>query len=107
MDDPRFQQFFVDPQLAQQRHYESIRAVVVDGQPPQAVAARFGLAYGSLRNLLAQFRACIRQGRTPPFSPALHADGPPPATPSLTLSAPPSPTADSSPWTDLVPSVRA
>jgi hypothetical protein len=77
MDDQRFQQFFVDPQQTSQRRYEAIRAVILEGQPLQAAAARFGFAYGSLRNLVAQFRACIRQGRTPPFSLRFHAAGPP------------------------------
>lgn len=77
MDDPRFQQFFVNPQQTPQRHYEAIRAVILEGQPLPAAAARFGFAYGTLRNLVAQFRVCIRQGRTPPFSPRFHADGPP------------------------------
>ena len=77
MDDPRFQQFFVDPQQTSQRRYEAIRAVILEGQPLQAAATRFGFAYGSLRNLVAQFRACIRQGRTPPFSSRCHAAGPP------------------------------
>ena len=61
MDDPRCQQFFVEPQLTPQRHYEAIRAVVIEGQPLQDVAARFGFAYGTLRNVVAQFHACIRQ----------------------------------------------
>jgi hypothetical protein len=38
MDDPRFQQFFGDPQLTAQRRYEAIRAVILDGQPLQATA---------------------------------------------------------------------
>jgi hypothetical protein len=73
MDDPRFQQFFVDPQQTLQRHYEAVRAVIIEGQPLPVAAARFGFAYGTLRNLVAQFRVCIRQGRTPPFSLRLHA----------------------------------
>jgi hypothetical protein len=77
MDDPRFQQFFVDPQQTPQRHYEAIRAVILEGQSLPAAAARFGFAYGTLRNLVARFRACIRQGRKPPFSLQFHADGPP------------------------------
>ena len=31
MDDPPFQQFFVDPQQTPQRRYEAIRAVVLEG----------------------------------------------------------------------------
>ena len=89
MDDPRFQQFFCEPHSTQQRRYEAIRAVVVEGQPPQAVAARFGFAYGTLRNLVAQFHADIRQGQTPPFSPASRADAPRPARPTATNPRPP------------------
>lgn len=107
MDDPRWQQFFVDPQLTQQRRYEAIRAVIMEGEPAQDVAARFGFKHGTLRNLIAQFRACIRHGRTPPFSPLLRADGPPPVTPNRTFIAPPLPTADCLPRTRLVPSARA
>lgn len=107
MDDPRLQQFFVDPQLTQQRHYEAIRAVLIDGQSAQTVAPRFGFTYGTLRNFLAQFRACIRQGRTPPFSPMLRADGPPPVVPSRAPIGPPAPIADCSPWTNLVRCARA
>jgi hypothetical protein len=33
------------------------------------VAQRFGFAYGSLCNLVAQFYRQIRAGQTPPFSP--------------------------------------
>src|ERR1022692_4208679 len=77
MDDPRFQQFFVDPQQTLQWRYEAIRAVILEGQPLPVAAAHFGFAYGTLRNLVAQFRACIRLGRTPPFSLRRHAGGPP------------------------------
>jgi hypothetical protein len=74
MDDPRFQQFFLNPDLPQQRRYEAIRAVVIEEQSLQAVAQRFGFAYGTLRNLVGQFRASIRQEQTPPFLLLLHAD---------------------------------
>ena len=75
MDDPRWQQFFSDPQAAPQRRYEAIRAVTIDQQPMAEVAERFGFTCGTVRNLVSQFRACIRQGRTPPFSPPRRADG--------------------------------
>ena len=107
MDDPRFQQFFIDPQQPPQRRYEAIRAVVIEEEPLPAVAARFGFAYGTLRNLVAQFRACIRQGRTPPFSLRSRAGGPPANHRTLVPIGPPSPTADCSRWIDLVPSARA
>jgi hypothetical protein len=94
MDDPRFQQFFVDPQLTPHRHYEAIRALILEGQPLPAVAARFGFAYGTLRNLVTQFRASIRQRRTPPFSLRSRADGPPAHPRSLVRISRRSPTAD-------------
>ena len=96
MDDPRLLQFFVDPQQAPQRRYEAIRAAVVDKQPLQAVAERFGFAYGTVRNLVAQFRACIREGRTPPFSWGRRADGPLVVPPMHAPIRPPSPTVDCS-----------
>ena len=58
---------FADRQTPRQRCYETIHAVVIEGQTLQAVAVRFRFAYGTLHNLVAPFRVCIRQGRTPPF----------------------------------------
>lgn len=107
MDDPRFQQFFADPQVPQQRRYEAIRAVVIEDQPLQATATRFGFAYGTLRNLVAQFRAGIRQGRTPPFSLRSHADGPPANQRRLGPISQRSPIADCWRWIDRAPSARA
>ena len=65
MDDPRLQQFFADPQQTQQRRYEAIRAVVIEGQSTQAVATRFGFSYGTLRNLLAAFRPVVPRNEFP------------------------------------------
>jgi hypothetical protein len=107
MDDPRFLQFFADPPLPQQRRYEAIRAVFIEGQPLQTVAARFGFAYGTLRNLVAQFRACIRQGRTPPFSLRPYTGDPRANQRPLVPISQRSPTADCSRWIDLAPSARA
>ena len=91
MDDPRWQQFFCDPQSTPQRRYEAIRAVTIDQQPMAEVAERFGFTYGTVRNLVSQFRACIRQGRTPPFSPPRRADAPPTRPPSRARISPPAP----------------
>lgn len=107
MDDPRLLQFFVDPQLPQQRRYEAIRAVVTQSQSLQAAAARFGFAYGTLRNLVTQFRACIRQGRTPPFLSPPRADGPPRVRPSHARIVRRRPIADGSPWIGLIPFAHA
>jgi hypothetical protein len=72
MDDSRSQEFFLNPVHPQQRRYEAIRAVLIDHQPLQTVAQRFGFSYGTLRNLLAQFHRQIQDGQTPPFSFLLH-----------------------------------
>jgi hypothetical protein len=107
MDDPRFQQFFVDPQPTPQRRYEAIRAVILEGQPLPVAAARFGFAYGTLRNLVAQFRACIRLGRTPPFSLRCHAGGPPTKQRNRAPTDLPSPIAGCSLSTAIARSARA
>src|ERR1700722_16681445 len=91
MDDPRWQQFFGDPPSMPQRRYEAIRAVTMDQQPMAEVAERFGFTYGTVRNLVSQFRACIRQGRTPPFSPPRRADDPPVPPPNRARINPPAP----------------
>jgi hypothetical protein len=58
------------------RRYEALRAVFVDGLPQNEVAVRFGFTYGSLRQLVHEFRAAMRSGSPPPFfkrpSPAGH-----------------------------------
>lgn len=68
MDDLNVKQFFLQPNDPRQRRYEALRAVVVDKQPVAEVAQRLGFAYGSLRNLVSQFRAQIERGQIPPFS---------------------------------------
>lgn len=75
MDDPRFEQFFRDPTHPLHRRYEAVRAVVFERQSLQAVAERFGFAYGTLRNLVCQFRRHIRSGQMPPFFSIRRADG--------------------------------
>ena len=67
-------QFFLDPQAPVQRRYEAIRAVVVERQPLTEVARRFGYAYGTLRNLVAQFHGQCRGEQVPPFLPRRHGD---------------------------------
>ena len=66
MDDPRL--FFANPQSTQHLRYEIVRTVLFEQQPMADVATRFGVTYGTVRNLVSQFRACLSQGRTPPFS---------------------------------------
>jgi hypothetical protein len=76
MDDSFCQDFFLRPTLTAQRHYEALRAYFVHHQPLTEIAQAFGFAYGTLRNLVAAFRAQCRAGQVPPFSSNRHADGP-------------------------------
>jgi hypothetical protein len=84
MDDTPCLDFFCRPARTPQRQYEALRAVFVEHQPLAAVAARFGYRYGSLRNLVGDFRARCQAGRPPLFSRRRHAGGrrpPGPLTP--------------------------
>jgi hypothetical protein len=69
VDDPRCLDFFRNPTHTAHRHYEALRAVVLEHRPMPRVAQEFGFRYGSLRNLVADFRARCRAGQPPPFSP--------------------------------------
>jgi transposase-like protein len=62
MDDSRFQDFFRQPMHPLQRRYEALRAVFSDGRSQMEVAESFGLAYGSLRQWVYEFREHLRQG---------------------------------------------
>jgi hypothetical protein len=53
----------------------------VEHQPLPQVARQFGYRYGSLRNLVAEFRTRCRAGQAPPFLPARPAGGLPGPTP--------------------------
>jgi hypothetical protein len=94
------QDFFLHPTQVLHRQYEAVRAVFVEHRPLAQVAQQFGYGYGSLRNLVADFRARCRAGQAPPFSPSRPAVGPmPPARSGRPLSRrhPPSRTAANSP----------
>ena len=75
MDDDACQDFFLQPAQTLHRQYEALRAVFVARQPLPQVARQFGYHYGSLRNLVADFRAQCRAGQAPPFLPPHAADG--------------------------------
>jgi hypothetical protein len=68
MDDSCCHDFFVHPTPTLHRRYEALRAVFLDRRPLTEIARQFGYRYGTLRNLVAQFRAQCRTGRIPPFS---------------------------------------
>jgi transposase len=75
MDDPLPQRFFREPACAQQRRYEALRAVFVEGLSQKEAARRFGYSHGGFRLLVQQFRAACAAGAPPPFSPSHPGDG--------------------------------
>jgi hypothetical protein len=70
MDNTHCRNFFAHPTQTLHRRYEALRAVFLDQRPMAEVAQRFGSRYGTLRNLVAEFRARARNGQLPPFSPS-------------------------------------
>lgn len=100
MDDLRCEQFFREPRQAQHRHYEALRAFFLDRRRMPDIARQFGLAHGTLRNLVSQFRAQCQSGQLPPFSFRHHVGDLSAVTPTTVLCVPrrrPSPIAASSP----------
>jgi hypothetical protein len=83
MDDSLVQRLFLVPSCPQQRQYEALRAVFVDGLSQKDAALRFGYSPGAFRVLLSQVRAACAAGQPPPFSPRRAAAGrqAPPARP--------------------------
>ena len=84
MDDSGCHDFFLHPDPTMHRRYEALRAVFLDHRPLAEVARQFGYRHGTLRNLVAQFRAQCRTGQVPPFSPP-RLTGAPKEQPELTL----------------------
>jgi hypothetical protein len=56
MDDTAYRQFFARPGQTYQRQYEALRAVFVDGRSQKDVAEQFGFTYGTMRQLVFEFR---------------------------------------------------
>jgi hypothetical protein len=70
MDDAAIQAFFTRPTQPFHRQYEALRAIFVDGRSQKDVAEQFGFQYGSLRQLVYEFRRAFdpQQSSTdPPF----------------------------------------
>jgi len=67
MDGSHASRFFLEPKQTFQRQYEALRAVFVDAEPLDQVAARFGYKPSALRSMVSRFRADWRRGVTPPF----------------------------------------
>jgi hypothetical protein len=76
-DDFLCQQFFLEPDQRLQRRYEVLRAFFVEHCPLTQLAEQFDLSYGTVRNLVSDFRGQCRTGRVAPFFRTLHADGRP------------------------------
>ena len=87
-DDTRCRDFFTHPSGSLQRRYEALRAVFVERRPQKQVADQFGSTYGSLRQLVHEFRSRCRRAASPPFFSPSPAGDP---TARTTPSAPPSP----------------
>jgi len=75
MDDTLCQNFFRQPAQTLHRRYEALRALFLERRPLLEVAQAFGYGYGTLRNLVADFRAQCQDGSLPPFSPSHPAGG--------------------------------
>jgi hypothetical protein len=75
MDDTLPRRFFVQPSCPQQRQYEALRAVFLDGLSQKEAARRFGYSHGAFRLLVQQFRAACAAGTPPPFLPNHAGDG--------------------------------
>lgn len=56
MDDTAYRAFFQQPTQTYHRRYEALRAVFVDGRSQKEVAEEFGFTYGSMRQLMLEFR---------------------------------------------------
>lgn len=59
MDDKACQEFFTLPSQTYQRQYEALRAVFVEGRSQKDVAEQFGFTYGTVRQLVCQFRSTL------------------------------------------------
>ena len=96
MDERHTSRFFLEPKQTFQRQYEALRAVFVEAEPIDRVAARFGYKPSALKSMASRFRADCRRGVTTPFFSPTDADDPsgqPPAQAGHTPNLPKSPTA--------------
>ena len=56
MDDTAYREFFERPTQTYHRRYEALRAVFVDQRSQKEVAGEFNFTYGSMRQLVREFR---------------------------------------------------
>jgi hypothetical protein len=76
MEGNQDRRFFLEPELTFHRRYEALRAILVDEEPIDRVAERFGYKNSAMRSLVSRFRADRRRGVTPPFFSPTAADDP-------------------------------
>jgi hypothetical protein len=77
MDEIPASRFFLEPKETFHRHYEALRAVFVDAEPLDRVAARFGYKLSALKSMASRLRADCRRGVSPPFFSQTVAGAPP------------------------------
>jgi len=56
MDDTAVRRYFTQPTHTYHRRYEALRAIFVEGRSQKEVARELGFQYGSLRQLVYDFR---------------------------------------------------
>ncbi len=76
MEGSQDRRFFLEPEQTFHRRYEALRAVLVDEEPIDRVADRFGYKHSAMRSMISRFRADRRRGVTPPFFSPTVADAP-------------------------------
>jgi len=69
MDDSAYRDFFTQPTQTFQRQYEAVRAVFVDQRKQKEVAEQFGFTYGTMRQLVFDFRQFVDGQAEPAESP--------------------------------------
>lgn len=60
--------FFLNPTTTLHRRYEALRAIFVERRTVKEIAEHFGYGYGTLRNLVHEFRTQWAAQQVPPFS---------------------------------------
>jgi hypothetical protein len=75
MDDTPCRRFFLEPTQPLHRRFAALYAFFVERLSAQAIGARFGLSYHTIRSWVRDFRGQCRAGPVPPFSPDRSAGG--------------------------------
>jgi hypothetical protein len=79
MEGSHDRRFFLEPEQTFHRRYEALRAILVDDEPIDRVAERFGYKLSALRSMVSRSRVDRRRGVTPPFFSPTAAGDPPAA----------------------------